>query len=282
MKRSFKDALMWGNGTDTESAIFFRGYYGVGDAQKRFCVKLLFNIDKVKADEDCYKAIDYMLADARFYAQHLKEVAGVLVPRHYGVWRAQTGEWGGMIMCSITEWVGVPWEEISKVKGITDTLRRLAGRTVERLHDHNIYHGRITNRYEMHHLLFRLDNSDTGPEPQCFVVDFSRATMDPCSRNLPILPVDTCICPEARACLETSCVAALLGMFQMDVDPAPETHMFRAIRFHERYSHLHPTLSNREVLMVQRRHFFNDRALERNIRDLASSLNAFRSSTLRR
>ncbi len=48
--------------------------------------------------------------EAIFYAKHLKDLQGVVVPRHYGVWAAKT-RWGGKIMCVIMEYFdGFPWQ----------------------------------------------------------------------------------------------------------------------------------------------------------------------------
>ncbi|KAF9043615.1 hypothetical protein BDZ89DRAFT_1059535 [Hymenopellis radicata] len=95
----YPQVLAWGDGLDNESSVFFTGYHGEGNEQRSFCVKVLFNIEKAKPDECCYQAFKKMLTDAKFYAQHLRDIAGNLVPRHYGVWRAPTGKWGGTVLC---------------------------------------------------------------------------------------------------------------------------------------------------------------------------------------
>ncbi len=45
----------------------------------------------------------------------------------------------------------------------------------------------------------------------------------------------------------------------------PETKTWKAIRFLQRYRGLFPRLSNKDALMVQRRHFFDDRPLLENL-----------------
>lgn len=73
-------------------------------------------------DDYCYKAADKMVTDAKFYGENLRAVAGVLVPRHYGVWRAQT-RWGGAVLCSITEWAGTSWTQLVAAGSNTPDLK---------------------------------------------------------------------------------------------------------------------------------------------------------------
>ncbi|KAF8875018.1 hypothetical protein CPB85DRAFT_1568348 [Mucidula mucida] len=117
---SLERALTWGNGLYSESSIFFTGYHGPGEGRDEetpsFCVKVLFNVEQAERDHPAYQAVLNMLADAKFHAQNLRGVAGDLVPRHYGVWRAQTEDWGGTILCSVTEWAGNTWDEVAAVR----------------------------------------------------------------------------------------------------------------------------------------------------------------------
>ncbi|KAF8997801.1 hypothetical protein BDZ89DRAFT_1171127 [Hymenopellis radicata] len=243
----YPQVLAWGDGLDNESSVFFTGYHGEGNEQRLFCVKVLFNIEKAKPDECCYQAINKMLTDAKFYARHLRDIAGILVPRHYGVWRGPTGKWGGTVLCSVTEWAGIPWDQVANVEGDFTA-------ETDRPHSSPI---------QLHHILLRATKKDA--EARCFIVDFSDAYIAECRRNLPILPLDANICREAMRCSETSSVAFLLDMFQRNVKMTPTTHMYRAMRFHSRYSALHPSLHNAIVMAVQRLHFFDEPPLRPDI-----------------
>ncbi|KAF9003166.1 hypothetical protein BDZ89DRAFT_1169565 [Hymenopellis radicata] len=266
-KLSFEQALSWGDGIDSESSIFFPAFYGEGDEQNTFCVKVLFNTEKAQEDDYCLQAIHDMLADANFYGHNLRDVAGILVPRHYGVWRARTGKWGGTILCSVTEWAGIPWDKVAARKGDTTTVKKIIGRTIERLHDHSIHHNRLNHANDLHHLLLRVDKTDAGPITRCFVVDFSKAMTVPCTRNLPILPIDANILEETGGCEEALNLTFLLRMFENGVEVSSSTQMYRAIRFYDQYSAQHPSLDNAAVMMVQRHHFFaDDPPLEPDIR----------------
>ncbi|KAF8880715.1 hypothetical protein CPB85DRAFT_1340875 [Mucidula mucida] len=259
LKITFSEALAWGNGIDTDSSVFFPTFHGEGDEQQKFCVKVLFNVEKAEPDDNCYKAADKMLADAKFYGQNLRGVAGVLVPRHYGVWRARTGEWGGTMLCSITEWAGTPWTQLVAAGRATTDLAIKLGRSVERLHDRGIHHHTLYIPADLHHLLFRVDKTAAGSTTTCFVIDFSRARMTPCTRNLPILPVDLNDLGPTVGCEEALNLIYILRMYHKDVKvELPSSHLYRAIRFVSHYSAQHPSLSNAEVMLVQRHHFFAD------------------------
>ncbi|KAF8917329.1 hypothetical protein CPB85DRAFT_1285453 [Mucidula mucida] len=257
-KFPFPDVLAWGDGLDNESSIFFDGYFSEGDEQKRFCVKVLFNIEKAKPDDYSLQAFHNMLADAKFHAQNLRAVAGVLVPRHYGLWCARTKHWGGTVLCSVTEWAGIPWDRVAAMGYDLTSVKKLFGRTVEQLHDFGVHHNHLHYSGQLHHVLFRRDQTTAGPITRCFVVDFSEARTVPCTRNLPILRVDADIRRDIGGCREALDVQYLLEMYEKDVEISPSTHTYKALRFHKRYSALHPSLRNKDVMTVQRHHFFKD------------------------
>ncbi|KAF8917328.1 hypothetical protein CPB85DRAFT_193781 [Mucidula mucida] len=258
---SLDQALSWGYGLDSESSLSFPAYYVDGEGQQTlFCLKVVFNTEKVEPDHYCKQAIRRLLADANFYGHHLRDVAGTLVPRHYGVWRAKTGEWGGTVLCSVTEWGGVTWDTVAAKKRDTTMVKKAIGRTIERLHNHSIHHNQLHHASQVHHLLVRFDKTDAGTITRCFVVDFSKAAKVPCARNLPILPIDADVYdgPEGKGCEEARSVTYLLDMSEPEVDMSPSSNMCRAIRFCERYSAQHPSLDNAAVMVVQRHHFFSD------------------------
>ncbi|KAF8900554.1 hypothetical protein CPB85DRAFT_1325382 [Mucidula mucida] len=219
---TFSQALAWGTyGMYHESSIFFDGFHsGEGRDEERptFCVKVLFNVEKAKRDHPAYQAVLNMLADAKFHAQNLRGVAGDLVPRHYGVWCTKTENWAGVIFCSVTEWAGNTWDEVAAVRRDMSPLSILLGRTVERLHDRGIHHNRLTNSHQLHHILFRVDKTDAGSKTRCFVIDFAEAVKEPCTRNLPILPIDTELPAETVGCEDVANLIYSLCMFEEDVE----------------------------------------------------------------
>ncbi len=59
-------------------------------------------------------AAQHLWDEAIFYAKHLRELQGKVVPRHYGIVTAKTS-WGGRMVCAIMEYFdGLPWHCIER------------------------------------------------------------------------------------------------------------------------------------------------------------------------
>ncbi|KAF8880716.1 hypothetical protein CPB85DRAFT_433872 [Mucidula mucida] len=165
-----------------------------------------------------------------------RDVAGTLVPRHYGVWCAKTGKWGGTVLCSVTEWAGVSWDKVAARKGDATMIKKAIGRTVERLHDRYIHHHQLYRRHALWSISPRLR--------QAYALEISPSFQ---SMLKYVMHVMTAMKP---------------GVFLLDMfEPArmsPSTQMYRALRFCDRYSALHPSLDHAAVMVVQHHHFFAD------------------------
>ncbi|KAJ7503022.1 hypothetical protein B0H11DRAFT_2274424 [Mycena galericulata] len=64
-----------------------------------------------------------LVRDAKIHSMHLVEIEGVFVPRHYGMWVMNTGDWAGKVLFSITQWCGKPWNELSRTDMNTEANR---------------------------------------------------------------------------------------------------------------------------------------------------------------
>lgn len=87
----------------------------------RFFVKMTIHLEE-GPDSLHYFIAQEILAETRFYANHLRDVAHV--PRHYGIFTARTS-WGGRIMCQIMEcFDGSPWTLFQSVSGASSLRNR--------------------------------------------------------------------------------------------------------------------------------------------------------------
>ena len=61
--------------------------------------------------------------EALFYQRRLRQLQGVAVPTHYGMWTG-TAPWGGTIACSIMEWCGEQYMEDANDRRLYSIERR--------------------------------------------------------------------------------------------------------------------------------------------------------------
>ncbi|KAF8916338.1 hypothetical protein CPB85DRAFT_1290935 [Mucidula mucida] len=120
-------------------------------------------------------AAQHLWDEAIFYAKHLRELQGKVVPRHYGIVTAKTS-WGGRMVCAIMEYFdGLPWHCIERSRWETLESQMLVADAVQTLHTFGVEHGQLCSGQE-HHILYDYDTKRVN------VVDFSRARMHRCSR----------------------------------------------------------------------------------------------------
>ncbi|KAJ7160094.1 hypothetical protein C8R46DRAFT_362669 [Mycena filopes] len=257
---TFDQVRTWGSADrqDVET-IFVRAN---PTSTERFCLRLVLNPQKVarRKNSPQYAAYRRLIGDAKFHSNHLPEAEGSLVPRHYGIWLMETGDWAGQIMFSLTQWGGVSWNELSHSRFNTEANRILVGRTFEALHDYGVDHGGLGNSEKFRHVVVDLDapglsRADrlNGKAP-CYIVDFSEAERDHvCRRKLPILPLGSFLYPNEVGCTEIGSALILLDLMQKSdkLHSASEV-----LDWHSEYSERHPDAPNWEVLLVQRAKFF--------------------------
>ncbi|KAJ7126175.1 hypothetical protein C8R44DRAFT_121306 [Mycena epipterygia] len=223
-KVTFKEAKAWGLEEGHSSLIFAKAQSA--DGSTKFCLRLVLNAQAATRDRASfsYQAYIKLLKDARFHAQHLVQAEGLFVPRHYGMWLVDTGEWAGKVLCSITQWCGRSWRDLSRTKLNTDAnryarcflflatfnlmqYRILVGRTLEFLHDYGVIHGQFLSALDLRHVILDVDGLSKadllGGKARCYIVDFGRALPDHrCTRRLPVLPLDARPSPEDAGCAE--------------------------------------------------------------------------------
>ncbi|KAJ7728850.1 hypothetical protein DFH07DRAFT_998708 [Mycena maculata] len=104
-KVKFEHAKYWGL-EDGDSAIYTQAQSA--DGSTKFCLRFILNAEEATRDRKSLTFETYvrLLLDARFHSQHLVRAEGVFVPRHYGMWLMDTGDWAGQVLCSITQWCG--------------------------------------------------------------------------------------------------------------------------------------------------------------------------------
>ncbi len=109
-KTSYDTARNWGDFFQSTSAIYFEAYTESGEKPKRYAIKAAFNTEMVNNDfTPCFKGLKYLISDAKFYGKHLHTCDSV--PKHYGLWRAETGSWGGVMLFTVMDWGGYSWDQ---------------------------------------------------------------------------------------------------------------------------------------------------------------------------
>lgn len=115
-----EEARSWGIHVRNDSAVFFTASSaGSGNVDNDlYAVKMIFNTQHPSVTKESnnpsHQGLARFTREADFYARRLCRYRSEMVPKHYGVWRAHTGDWGGTILCSVMEWGGVPWPELNQ------------------------------------------------------------------------------------------------------------------------------------------------------------------------
>ncbi|KAJ7143575.1 hypothetical protein C8R43DRAFT_1237901 [Mycena crocata] len=266
-KLTFDQARRWGLNEGDESVVY--GQAQSTDGLSRFCLRFIFNAEEIRRDRESlpmpFNTYLRLLKDAHFHSKHLVKAEGMIVPSHYGMWLMDTGDWAGKVLCSITQWCGKTWLELSRDKMDTLANKILVGRTLEILHDYGVNHGGIVHVTDLRHILIDvhapgLSNDDrlNGKAP-CYIVDFGNAhTRHACARKLPVLPIDAFPTATEVGCVELGKAARALGFMNTSRSLSPNCETYRAVQWHDKYAELHPDWQNSEVLIAQRAKFFKD------------------------
>ncbi|KAK7019503.1 hypothetical protein R3P38DRAFT_2973816 [Favolaschia claudopus] len=231
-------------------------------ASKKYCLRFIFNVEQTlhSAKTDPFKAYVRLVKDAIFHSDHL-EGKGLPVPVHYGIWAMNTGDLGGVVLFSLTQYCGVSWNELHFTKFNTEANRLVIsiGRAYEALHDAGIEHGDFMERNEFRHAFIDLyapglmkEDALNGKAP-FYVVGFSEASANnACRRRHPVLPLDSyptkdVSCPELRG---------IMFLLEFPKPPAEASILAQALEWHAEYSKRHPKVENRYVLAAQRKRFY--------------------------
>ncbi|KAJ7143567.1 hypothetical protein C8R43DRAFT_568930 [Mycena crocata] len=261
---TFEEAGNWGLEEGDSSLVY--GQAESLDKSTKFCLRFIMNGVETTRDKKSFTFRTYLrlLKDARFYSKHLDAAEGLLVPMHYGMWLMDTGDWAGKVLCSITQWCGQPWSALCRTKMNTRANKILIGRTLEYLHDYGVVHGGISSTDDLQHFIFDVDapglsSADllNGKAP-CYIVDFAEAHPSHiCARKLPVLPLDAFVMDEV-GCGEMANITYALGFMKISHKFSPDCETYKAIKWHDEYSKLHPEWKNSEVLIAQRAKLFED------------------------
>ncbi|KAJ7728853.1 hypothetical protein DFH07DRAFT_998713 [Mycena maculata] len=263
-KVKFEQSKYWGL-EDGDCALY--GQAQSKDASTKFCLRFILNAEEATRERTSLTFQTYvrLLLDARFHSQHLVRAEGVFVPRHYGMWLMDTGDWAGQVLCSITQWCGKSWNELSCTDMSTEANRILVGRTLEMLHDFGVIHGGVGYRADFRHLILDVDapglsHADllNGKAP-CYIVDFANTrSRHACTRRLPVLPLDAHVIAGEVGCPELMRVTHLLGFMKNLPRLSPDSKTYKALQWYDKYSKAFPGLKRSDVLLGQREKFYSE------------------------
>ncbi|KAJ7709825.1 hypothetical protein B0H17DRAFT_239879 [Mycena rosella] len=216
---SLDDARRWGLHGQHDTAVIYAHAQTAG-ASNRFCLRMLPNAVDATSNihSSTFRVYDRLVQDAKFHSTYLTGAEGSFVPIHYGMWVMETGDWAGKVLFSLTQWCGIPWNELRHTKLDTQANRILVGRAFEALHDYGVDHGGLNYRSDFRHVLIDIFAPGltgagimNGKAP-CYIVDFSEASAGHlCARKLPVLPLDAFPDTKEVGCREIADLLILLN-----------------------------------------------------------------------
>ncbi|KAJ7643783.1 hypothetical protein FB45DRAFT_1052673 [Roridomyces roridus] len=228
-------AKLWGL-EEEPSVIFAR-------ASLKYCIRFIFNIAHVTQDKQSgsYKTLERLISDAKFHSlPEFDVLEGNIVPRHYGLYLMDTGDWAGKVLMSITDLCGVSWNDLQYSRMNTEATRERVGRILEMLHNANVNHGGFRFRDNLRHVLIDIyapglsrDDLLNGKAP-CYITDLSSAEIHRCTRKLPIVPLDACPTLTQVGCFEVRQILSFLN-FMPRVKPSETSLASRALKWHDDY-----------------------------------------------
>ncbi|KAL0953067.1 hypothetical protein HGRIS_007267 [Hohenbuehelia grisea] len=217
----------WGTTWQCNSCLFA----GATCGDLKLCVKIAINLEKEPprdADSIFYErtrvsahlsVAQSFLDEYKFYRDHLQELQGTLVPRHYGLWRFNS-TWGGVVLLSIFEWAGSPSFPLfyrTLANKDTTEYRVACIQAVREFHKRGISHGQLIGICNIRHILFDLETRTAR------LIDFTSSSADH-ECNGPNFPV-----PHGSDNFPGCCdeVASVAGAFQYYnyVPPIHETRL---------------------------------------------------------
>ncbi|KAJ7650258.1 hypothetical protein FB45DRAFT_887450 [Roridomyces roridus] len=226
-------------------------------------MRFIFNAVHVLGNKQSepYQAYKRLIADAKFHSLHLEVLEGRIVPRHYGMWLMDTGNWAGKVLLSITDYCGVSWNDLQSTKWNNPGTRQKIGRTLELMHDVGIKHGELGG--DMRHVLLDVYDPELKPadlstgKVVCYITGFSAAKTHNCARKLPVAPLDAWAFGVQVNCREIHQILHHLDYMPF-IKPNDASLVTRAIEWHEQYTKDHPDERDVDILIAQRAQLFPD------------------------
>ncbi|KAF7312557.1 hypothetical protein MIND_00269700 [Mycena indigotica] len=152
------------------------------------------------------------------YEKLVADAAGVLVPRHHGIWIMDTGKWAGIVLFSVLQWCGVPFTDFVRARADTESIRVRVGRVFELLHDFGVVHRGTDDLLEK--VIFDMPHYEATQVLRCYIVDFSEAEAGHvCARRLPAVPLGAFVPSRTFGCREMAGLTCCL-----DFNAHPDTN----------------------------------------------------------
>ncbi|KAJ7223120.1 hypothetical protein GGX14DRAFT_387482 [Mycena pura] len=222
-------------------------------ASNMYCVRLVFNVERILKNPESAscRAYQRLVNDAIFHSDHLPRFPNLPVPKHYGMWSSNTGDWAGTIVFSITQYCGISWHELYYTRYNTLANRLSVARAYEQLHHFGIEHGDFKYVSRCRHAIIDLyapgltaEDMLNGKAP-CYIVGFGESSADHQFDSMPY--------EKESGCREIHTV-----VYHMDfvAKPVQSSNMAEALKWLAQYSKDHPELTNAQILAIQREKFF--------------------------
>ncbi|KAI5895034.1 uncharacterized protein SCHCODRAFT_02665430 [Schizophyllum commune H4-8] len=159
--------------------------------RKRFAIKAALHIEPGEYGDPHLAAL---YREAVFYQEHLAELQGRCVPRHYGIWIGTT-PWGVSIACAFMEWAGLPYSSPKMDKSFERADRRMkAVVAVLALHKAGFQHNGLGE--DTRHILF-----DESRE-RAFLIGFQYVEPHQCGLKMPLKEYSGPPAPHILGCEE--------------------------------------------------------------------------------
>ncbi|KAL1676606.1 hypothetical protein EV122DRAFT_291771 [Schizophyllum commune] len=159
--------------------------------RKRFAIKAALHIEPGEYGDPHLAAL---YREAVFYQEHLGQLQGRCVPRHYGIWVGTT-PWGVSIACAFMEWAGLPYSSPKMDKNFERSDRRMkAVVAVLALHKAGFQHNGLGE--DTRHILF-----DESRE-RAFLIGFQYVEPHQCGLNMPLKEYSGPPAPHILGCEE--------------------------------------------------------------------------------
>ncbi|PBK71909.1 hypothetical protein ARMSODRAFT_1002878 [Armillaria solidipes] len=211
-----------------------------------FAIKVALHVDNDPRSRG-YHVYKALRREAVFYAHCLATVQGDAVPRHYGVWEANTS-WAGHVVISVMEFSGWSWSgQIRGTKHDTPETRMKIARTLQKIHDAGADHNQIGPGYN-HHLLYDWRCGKAR------IVDFTEGHRHPCDRQVPLKPYKAQFRYGPPLCPELTTLGLELNFGGPNTFLTEDAEVLDAIAFLDKYLEEHPGVSRQEALDAQEKY----------------------------
>ncbi|KAI5834847.1 hypothetical protein K523DRAFT_412114 [Schizophyllum commune Tattone D] len=148
-----------------------------------------------------------------FYQRRLRQLQGVAVPTHYGMWTG-TAPWGATIACSIMQWCGEQYMEDANDRRLYSIERSLkVVNAVRALHLIGYLHGDfLVEDWEQHRLYHHFLYDEE--REKAFIIDFRRRARHDCELAFELREYKTYVPGYLFGCGELYTMAVALGLIR--------------------------------------------------------------------